>query len=54
MDFIVDISVELLFIVGAILLQWCVRHKQATYTLLIILLMIIDAFVWLKLHGKIS
>ena len=53
MDLIVEILIYLLFAFGLALIQWCIRHKQVTYTLLIALLMIIDVFVWLKLYGKI-
>ena len=53
MDFIIEMAIYLLFAVGIALVQWCIRHKEITYAMIIVVLMIIDVFVWLKLHGRI-
>ena len=53
MDFIVEIMIYLLFAAGVAMIQWCIRHKEVTYALIVAFIMIIDVFVWLKLHGKI-
>ena len=53
MDFIIEMAIYLLFAVGIALVQWCIRHKEITYAMIIVVLMIIDVFVWLKLHGRL-
>jgi hypothetical protein len=53
MEAIVEILIYLVFFGGMYLVQWCIRHKQATFTIMIVLLMVLDVFVWLKLHGKL-
>lgn len=53
MEALIEIAVYLIFGLGVYLIQWCIRHKQATYTIMVVLLMVIDVFVWMKLHGKI-
>ena len=53
MEFLVEIAIYLLFAVGIALVQWCIRHKEITYAMIIVVLMIIDVFVWMKLHGII-
>jgi hypothetical protein len=53
MEFIIEIAVYLLFAVGITLIQWCIRHKEITAAMIIVGLMIIDVFVWMKLHGII-
>jgi hypothetical protein len=53
MEFIIEILIYLLFAAGVTLIQWCIRHKEITGAMIIVVLMIIDVFIWLKLHGII-
>ena len=53
MEFIIEIAVYLLFALGITVIQWCFRHKELTAAMIIVVLMIIDVFVWMKLHGII-
>lgn len=48
MEFIAELIAEFLLLFGMFLIQWCIRHKKATLTLLLIALMALDVFVLVK------
>lgn len=48
MDFLAEIVVNLLLVVGVYLFQWCVRHKEAAKAIFIVILMLIDIVVIFK------
>lgn len=52
MDFIIEILIYLIFAGGIWVFHWCMRHKNVALTIITIIVMVIDVFVWLKLMGK--
>ncbi len=53
MELIVDIIANILLAVGVVAVQWCIRHKHATYAIIVIILMIIDVLYLLRVFGII-
>ena len=48
-----EIILNLLLIGGIVLIRWCIRNKNVTLTIAIIIMMAIDVLVLLKMAGKI-
>lgn len=48
-----EIILNLLLIGGVVLIRWCIRNKNVTLTIAIIIMMAIDVLVLLKMAGKI-
>lgn len=45
-DFVINIIVEVVFALGIFIIQWAVRHKNISLTILAVMLMVADVLVW--------
>ena len=52
MDFLIEMLIYLIFAGGIWTFHWCMRHKSIALTIITIIVMVIDVFVWIKLLGK--
>lgn len=52
MELIAELLIYVVFMFGMWLFHWCMRHKNVSLTIIAILVMVIDVFVWLKVLGK--
>ena len=48
MEILAEIVVNLLLLFGVYLFQWCVRHKEATKAIFVVLMMVVDVIVIFK------
>ena len=48
MEFIAEILVEVVFMLGIALFGWCVRHKNITLGILAVALVVVDVIVLIK------
>ena len=49
MEFLAEILVELVFMLGIFLFGWCVRHKNTTLGILAVALVVVDVLVLIRL-----
>ncbi len=54
MEFIVDVLLNLLLLLGLFMFRWCKAHKQATLAILVVIMMIIDVLFILWRFGVLQ
>ena len=54
MDFLIDIALNLLLILGFYIVSWCRNHKQATLAIFVVIMMIIDVVFILWRFGVLQ